>query len=382
MNILIIPCSTQIGVEQFKSLKYNKHFSLFGASHNNKDELFTNFIKLQNNIESKEDFIKEIISIKKHYNIDIILPAHDEIQYILKNVKELEDTIPGSPLDTVNVCRYKSKTYEALKNTKFVPKYSIIKKDEIFLKPDKGQGTRKTFKIDEQYVSCEYLSGKEYTVDCFSNTNGEILYVLPRERTTINNGISELTTIVHNNIFNKIAIEISNKIILNGAWFFQVKEDLSGNLKLLEVATRIGGASGISRVNGVNLTGLLLYQHIGKNIKILNQNIVTTFNRKEFFYDFDYNTIFLDYDDTFEFVINHLNSLNKNIIIITRNKEVITKFKTIYVDENTKKSEVINREISNDRKAIFIDDSFKELEDVYSNCNIFSISIENVEYLK
>ena len=71
-KVLILPCATQIGVEQFYSLEYNKHFDLIGASHNKDDALYKNFIQLRFPIKSVE-FIQEVVDIVKKHSIDIIL---------------------------------------------------------------------------------------------------------------------------------------------------------------------------------------------------------------------------------------------------------------------------------------------------------------------
>ena len=100
-RILVVPCATQIGVEQYMSLEYNKAFKLMGASHNEKDELFKNFIKLNHPITTSK-FEDEIIKIVKENNIQILLPSHDEVLYILKNNPKLQKLIPGNCKKTIN----------------------------------------------------------------------------------------------------------------------------------------------------------------------------------------------------------------------------------------------------------------------------------------
>ena len=41
---------------------------------------------------------------------------------------------------------------------------------------------------------------------------------------------------------------------MNGSWFFQMKRDSEGHLKLLEIAPRIGGTSSLYRIKGVNFS--------------------------------------------------------------------------------------------------------------------------------
>ena len=98
-NILILPCSTQLGVEQFNSLKYNKHFNLIGASHNNTDNLFQNFIKLINNNDTPE-FIQEVLDIIKLNNIEIGLSYFikiNEFKYFLIKIDTISNDIIKSP---------------------------------------------------------------------------------------------------------------------------------------------------------------------------------------------------------------------------------------------------------------------------------------------
>ena len=204
-KVLVVPCATQIGVEQFHSLRFNKNFKLIGAAHNKSDSLYADYIQLNHSIE-KTEFIEEILQIVKKNNIDIILPSHDDVLFILKNIPELESLIPGNDKETINICRFKSETYKKLKlSSKLydrVPQYSILR--DGFLKPDRGQGSRGSLIINQDYLYCEYLPGDEYTIDCFSNGLSELLYVNPRLRKTVVNGISETTTIVPSKILKLI----------------------------------------------------------------------------------------------------------------------------------------------------------------------------------
>ena len=72
----------------------------------------------------------------------------------------------------------------------------------VFLKPDIGQGSKGTvlvqcaeemnFYLDNNrsLLVLEYLPGTEYTVDCFTDRNGELKFVGARERARVANGIS------------------------------------------------------------------------------------------------------------------------------------------------------------------------------------------------
>lgn len=106
----------------------------------------------------------------------------------------------------MEVCRSKRKTYLALAQYAFVPKVyehpSEIEAYPVFLKPAVGQGSeganvlmcanscKSELMVDPGNIICEYLSGDEYTVDCFFDRHGCLLAALPRVRERIKMGIS------------------------------------------------------------------------------------------------------------------------------------------------------------------------------------------------
>lgn len=380
-NILVIPCSTQIGVEIYESLKYNKHFELFGASHNHIDLLFNKFTKINFPIDS-EEFNSELNDIVLNNNIDVIIPAHDEYNFILQNNVKFSKIIPNSNHVNATICRFKSKTYDFLSEEEscryFIPKYFLL--SNKFIKPNKGQGSRNVFHIDGEYIICDYLSGNEYTVDCFSNSQNKLIYINSRERKVVLNGISEETKIIYDERIIKIAHEINNKFKFSGVWFFQLKKNESDDYFLMEISNRIAGASNINRLNGVNLTALNLYQHLKCEINLTKQNLVESIIRKTPKYNLHYDRIYLDYDNTYIHVKDTIDKLNKEIIIITRSiKKIDINYQIIYVNDKQTKSEII-RDLGT-LSCIFIDDSHKERLDVLSNCKIPVLSLEEVKYL-
>ena len=83
----------------------------------------------------------------------------------------------------------------------------------VFLKPDIGYGSRGTYKAnnlsevefyknkDKDLIILEYLPGNEFTIDCFTNFKRELLFIGPRLRNRISNGISVNTSTI--NVKNK-----------------------------------------------------------------------------------------------------------------------------------------------------------------------------------
>ena len=222
------------------------------------------FIKDDSGREDVSAFEKAIADHK----IDFIYPAMDGVIAVFAKYRDVfRETLIIADTDTAEMCRSKKKTYATLKDVIDVPRIydsaNAVAEYPVFIKPDQGQGSVGARKIEnaeelkavdfDKYVVMEYLPGKEYTVDCFTNADGKLIYAKGRGRKRIKNGISVNAVFDDNPKFMEIAEKINSAISQKGGWFFQLREDKEGKLKLLEVAARIAGTSAISRNIGANL---------------------------------------------------------------------------------------------------------------------------------
>jgi len=407
-NILLFPCGSEVALEAYRSLEHSIHFNLIGASSvdDHGKFVFENYIGDLPNIQD-ENFIATLKKIVQEYQIDAILPAMDAVIYeIKKQESELGCKVISSSLETVTLCNSKQKTYKKLKDCIKLPKqYDTL--DEVthypvFLKPDVGYGSRNVLKATNfeeassfldthsDMLILEFLPGKEYTIDCFSDFNSNLLFVGARERKRVNNGISVNTaTLALEARFYELATKISKEISFNGAWFFQVKEDVNGALTLLEIASRIGGSSSLYRAKGINFVQLSIFNIFEQKVEILENNFHVELDRAlDAIYkiDMQFNHVYVDLDDTLlvDNKVNHklvgqlysfINS-GKKIHLITKHihnlEETLLKFRLnslfdslIHLEKTDKKSDYIK---NND--AIFIDDSFAERKDVFQKLNI------------
>lgn len=251
-------------------------------------------------------------------------------------------------------------------------------------------------------VVTEYLPGKEYTIDCFTKSNGELIFCQGRIRERISNGISVRTRPVSDSRFLDLALKISKKLKFSGMWFFQVKEGKNNVLTLLEIAPRIAGTMGMYRVKGINFVQLSLFDLLGNDVKIIDNKFNLISDRALYSCyktDLKYDYVYVDYDDTLvnndlvnSFVIKFLyQSLNqgKKIYLITRHgsdlKEDLERHKISdllftdiirITDKNEKKSKYITH-----KKSILIDDSFAERYDVHTESDISVFSVDQLEVL-
>lgn len=417
MNILVFPCGSEIGLEVFESLKFTKDINLIGGSSVSDHGKFT-FKKYYGNFPFVNDkkfipFVKKFVKDKK---INFIYPCMDSVLYMLKkHEKEINCKILTSDLQTTEICLSKEKTYEKLKNIIPIPKcyknIECVKNYPVYLKPKIGYGTRNHFlaktkeeaevflKNNKNYLILEYLNGKEYTIDCFTDKKNNLIFINGRERARITNGISTNIKITNNKNFKLIAKKINKTLKFNGAWFFQLKEDSKGKLKLLEIAPRIAGSSGICKYLGVNLPELNILNEIYNKITIQKQNLKIETDRAlktKSIVKLNFKYVYIDLDDTIiinektintnmiKLIFQFINE-NKKIILISKHKKNIIKTlekyriknifdKIIHLKSSDKKSNYIEH-----KNSIFIDDSFQERIEVFKKNKIHTFSVSSSE---
>jgi hypothetical protein len=418
-KILVFPCGSEIGLEIHRSLKFSAHIELYGASsvEDHGTFVFENYITGLPFFDDPK-FISELNKIINTYQIDVIYPAMDGVMAELgENVNKIDCKIIGSSPETSSICLSKKRTYEHLNGiVDLADMYSSL--DEVsqfpvFMKPDVGYGSRGAKVINnhnegEQHLEAfpssivlENLPGSEYTIDCFTNKNGKLLFSGGRKRNRIQNGISVNTSPVsENEQFNKIAQKINEAMEFQGAWFFQLKEDALGNLKLLEVASRLGGSSSLYRNLGVNFALLSIFNTFNLPVEILLNDYAIEMDRaldNKFKLAIKYDTAYIDFDDCLllgenintQLVSFLFQALNEKVrlVLITRH--------ALHIDESLKKyrlagifDEVIhitNKEpkykYMKAEAAIFIDDSFAERKAVKDELKIPVFSPDTIESL-
>ena len=422
INVLVFPCGSEIGLEVNEALKRDKHIKLFGLSsvpcHGR--FVYENYIEGISFINS-DSFIDELNRIIEDNNIDLLIPAYDDaILYLSEARDEIKCKLVTSSKETCRIARSKVRTYEKLKGYDFTPEvYSINEIEEqdlpLFAKPDIGQGSSGVFRVEslhdleiikesgQEYVICELLEGEEFTIDCFTDSKGEIINMSMRSRTRTRNGISvNSRSVPIPQEVKKIAEAINKEIIFDGVWFFQVKQDKTGKYKLLEVAPRVAGTMSLSRVRGFNFILNSVYQAMGYTVKGLPWQAEYVEEDRALSNNFnialDYDTVYVDLDDTLilvdkvntemiAFLYQCANRGIKIIMISRHARDERDTLKRFHIDEalfkeiiHVKEDELKSSYIK-ESKAIFIDDAFRERLDVASVNNIPVFDIDCIPAL-
>jgi len=420
-KILVFPCGSEIALEIHRSLAYAKEVSLWGASTRNDHGSFVygNYIEGIPHV-SDPSFVEAIARCVREEQVDYLFPAYDPVIFKLARAKH-DGAFPcgllTSPWETCRVCLSKKRTHDLFKDLVPMPRhYASVEQVDgypVWLKPEYGSGSKGAcgansrdevqfyLAKDPSLAIFEYLPGREYTVDCFTDRHGNLVFAGGRERERISNGISIRTYPVANPQFQRMAQIINNTLALRGAWFFQVKADGAGECKLIEIGPRVSGAMGLYRNVGVNFALMTLYDAEG-------YDVAPIVNAYDLIYDralvgryrqtgLAYQAVYTDLDDCL-IVHGKLNVMlltflyqcvarRIRIVLLTRHAgdpcATLRRYRlenlfdeVIHLtDRARRKSDVIPAD------ALFIDDSFGERQDVARRLGIPVFSPDMVESL-
>jgi len=93
-----------------------------------------------------------------------------------------------------------------------------------------------------------------------------VIFSEARSREEYRDGMATITrTIKTPEFVYKWANIFSDTLEIRGAWFFQYKLNSESLPVLLEIGMRVAGASGITRLRGVNLSLLNMHLFCGEN---------------------------------------------------------------------------------------------------------------------
>jgi len=420
IKVLVFPCGSEIALEIHSALKFNKAVRLFGVSSvpDHGEYVYRHYRQIGAQVDSP-DFIEQLNALIDEWEIDIVLPAHDSVVLALAEQRTELKTLAAVPeLAVARLCRNKNATYACFASSDFVPR-SIVEPAEgiypIFAKPAVGQGSQGAERVMErarhvqllagsvEYVFSEYLPGIECTVDCISDSNGELLHLSPRVRERVKSGISVATQPLPVEArIQSIAGQIASALRIRGAWFFQLKRDARGQWMLLEVAPRVAGSMALSRNLGVNYALLTVYAYLNMPFHVLAQDFPIRLDRalgNRFRVAHQYDCVYLDLDDTLlvdgrvhplmAALLYQWQAQKVSIILVTRHtrcpRQTLSEYhlaeslfeSIVHIQDGGPKSAVID----DSRRAIFIDDSWRERLDVSRQCGIPVFDIDALEQL-
>lgn len=422
-NILVFPCGSEIGLDIYSSVCYSTHFHLIGGSSVDDHGKFVYDDYIPNiPFATDKAFIPVLSKIVKERNVDAIYPAMDLIITILKeHEEELGCCVISSSKETTQICLSKELTYEKLQEVVLIPQIynpKHIPQDSfpVFAKPKVGYGAKGTKKLNNQQevdtfvkgkendlMVLEYLPGEEYTVDCFTDRHGNLLYSAARKRNRVRDGISVNTFFVEDQSeFEEFAKKINKSINFRGAWFYQVKRDKHGELCLLEIASRLGGSSLLSRAIGVNFALLSLFDAFDYDVTICKNEYSVELDRaleNKYKTNLEFDSVYCDYDDCLildktkinidivSFLYKCINEGKRIFLLSKHDGDLAQELKdfrldhifdeVIHIEKTANKADYIK-----DKMSIFIDDSNAERMNIKSRLGLPVFSPDMIDVLK
>lgn len=421
-RILVFPCGSEIGLEIHRALRYSAHFDLVGASsvEDHGRFVYEDYVGSLP-FHDSPDFAARLAEIIQAHGIDALYPTMDAVAETLQNLAErLGVRVIGSPSDTTSICASKTSTYDALRGLVPSPARYIdpqaVPAYPVFIKPDRGYGSRHAARADDaidaaallarqpdqKMLILEYLPGREWTVDCFSDRHGALLFHAARGRDRVSNGISVNTSpsAEFSDLFASWAAVINQNLRPRGAWFFQAKLDHTGQPKLLEVAARFAGSSALQRGLGVNLPLLSAFDAFDWPVSIAPNDYPIELDRaleNRFRIRLDYRHVYVDLDDCL-LIKGRVNTtllafLYKaiddgcTITLLTRHAgdldATLKKARLqhlfdhiVHIQDGAPKARHIRQD-----SAIFIDDSFQERTDIAHTLHIPVFAPDMIETL-
>lgn len=416
INVLIFPCESNSN-ELHDALSYCFNINVYGASsvQRHGKYIYKNYYCSLPYITSP-NFISVFNEYLDENCIDLIFTTHDTIaMYLAEHSSELHARPVQPDIVTARTCRSKIRTHNLFADCDFVPK-RFFSSDEVvlpaFVKPDESEGANGAYKCDNvsqlslaDFDNClitEYLPGKEYTVDCFTDKNGKLSYISPRTRDRIFGGIAAAgKTQKLSSEIEKIAYCINSRLHFLGLWYFQLKSDSNGKLKLMEISARCAGTMCMTRAKGVNLPLLTVYAVMGYETDILDNNEDIEMDRAligRYNLNIDYTDVYIDFDDTITirgdinplamFFLYQCHNKHKTVHLLTRHihdiHDTLAKYaisENLFVDiisiaDNDPKSKYIT-----EKNSIFIDNMFKERKDVHDRIGIPVFDADAFEFL-
>lgn len=111
----------------------------------------------------------------------------------------------------------------------------------------------------------EYLPGDEYSIDCVVQDGFDPL-IVPRRRTRISQGISTAGVFENDADIIRYCREILEACELSGNIGIQVKRNIQGEARILEINPRVQGTISAGLGAGINLPLIAVYQALGRSV--------------------------------------------------------------------------------------------------------------------
>jgi len=131
---------------------------------------------------------------------------------------------------------------------------------------DRAQAFKQAGRL-EQSVFQPYIKGKEASVDIYISKTGKIKGIVARQRDTIINGESQITSTFRNEKLEQLCADFVESMAFYGHILLQIIIDEKGAFHIIECNSRFGGASTLSLAVGLDSFYWFFLESLGVDIQ-------------------------------------------------------------------------------------------------------------------
>ena len=265
---------------------FDSTFSIIGGD-TNPDALGREFVDGFWQMPRLEELhFEALLSYAKEHAVCTIIPTRDaELPFFAAHKKALAKEGIGvfvADEDAVLFCYDKLRFYEKDKSAWAIPtsldietlnaKSFVVKErfgagaKSMACKVSKEEALAHAMKLQEPIFQ-PFIEGKEYSIDCYVDTNMACRGVVVRSRDLVVDGESQVTTIVHNEALAQKAAEFVTCHGIQGHSVLQVLQNANGSF-LIECNARFGGASTLSEYVGLKSFLWFLQEGEGEDFEV------------------------------------------------------------------------------------------------------------------
>lgn len=236
---------------------------------------------------SDEAFIPAMTRLVTEHRIGLIVPTIDtELPVLSAHVnhfRRIGCRVSVSSIEAVKIARDKLITAKTLIGSEIPVPMTLPWKEFLdaerfplpaIIKPTDGSCSKGIILVDDWasfdrtqsldgYIVQERLIGEEFTVNCFTDTQGQLLAAVPHRRCEVRAGEVSKAEVTHHPALEGGAKKINRAIPgLYGAWCFQAI-DTGARIGVFEINARFGGGYPAAHRAGGHFTRWLLEDALG-----------------------------------------------------------------------------------------------------------------------
>lgn len=239
------------------------------------------------------DYIYEIIDICKKEEVDVVIPIHTYEIDLFGEKKDMFDRIgvvvAASDVN-IDIVNNKDRLYEFMKNNGIKCADYYVVKDEnemndaiskigesdACIKKPYGCGGRgfnvccdisSTKSIMFPIIVQKYLTGDEYTVDCFCS-KGNVIYYCVKKNYEMENGVAVKAVTLDEPKIAEDCKRVCELLKLDGCIGFDLKADKDGDVFIIDCNPRLTATISLSCTTGVNYVECLVKNALGMPVPV------------------------------------------------------------------------------------------------------------------